>query len=116
MASEWDKQRADALKILGDKGNVPDIPDAAKKANTTWDKAYAEFSKSRDACEEKLLAIENANDAMRNAGKQFETKIDKADFNLDSKDKDEVKKIQLGPGPANLGHMDDRIAALERKR
>jgi predicted nucleic acid-binding Zn-ribbon protein len=113
MASEWDKQRADALKILGDKGNVPDIPDAAKKANTTWDKAYAEFSKSRDACEEKLLAMENANDAMRNAVKQFEAKIDKADFNLDSKDKDQVKKIQQARDLLT-GFLDDRIAALER--
>jgi hypothetical protein len=112
MASGWDKPKADALKILGDKGQVPDLPDTTNKATTTWDKVYAEFIKSRDACEAKLLAMENANDAVRNAVKQFQAKIAKADFNLDSKDKDQLKKIQQARDLLT-GYLDDRIKALE---
>jgi hypothetical protein len=90
----YETARAAALKILGDKAKVPERPDNLKKANTNLVKALDEFSKTQDACEAKLLAMENANDGALNALKQFLAKIEKNDFNLDSKDKDDAKKIQ----------------------
>jgi hypothetical protein len=90
----WDKAKAEALKILGDKGKVPDVPDTIGKAADSKGKASDEFDKSREACEKKLEAVENANDALKNATKQFLAKIEKSDFGLDSKDKEELKKIQ----------------------
>ena len=94
MSATWDQARADALKILGDKGEVPKSPDAIDKAAKNRSKAWDEFHKSQGALEAKLEATENANDAARNALKLFLAKIEKSDFNLNSKDKDDLKKIQ----------------------
>src|SRR5262249_4056143 len=85
---------ASALKILGDKGKVPDLPDTVDKGSESFGKAKDEFDKSREECEAKLLALENANDSLRNAGKQFLAKIEKSDFELDSSNKEDLKKIQ----------------------
>jgi hypothetical protein len=93
--AEWDTLKAAALKILGKDGKVPDLPDFIQTAADTLGKANGEFNKSRDDCEAKLLAVQNANDAVRNGLKQFQAKIDKSDFELDSKNKDNLKKIQL---------------------
>src|SRR5215831_7409945 len=94
MSDRWDRAKAAALKILGDDGEVPDFPDAVDKAGESFKKAKEEFDKSREDCEAKLLALQNANDAERNGLKQFLAKIEKSDFNLDSKKKDDLKKIQ----------------------
>jgi hypothetical protein len=112
MADTWVKTRAAALKILGDKAKVPDSPDAVAKAAKSWDKSFEEFGKSRDACEQKLLAMENANDAERNAIKQFRATIAKADFDLDPKDKDDLKKIQQARDLLT-DKLDDSIARHE---
>src|SRR5262249_21283887 len=94
MSATWDQARADALKILGDKGEVPKSPDAIDKSAKNRSKAWDEFHKSQGALEAKLEATENANDAARNALKLFLAKIEKSDFNLNSKNKDDLKKIQ----------------------
>jgi hypothetical protein len=113
MAEGYDKVKAAALKVLGNKGKVPDLPDTIKKAQTSWDKAYEEFTKSREACEAKLLAMQNANDATRNAAKQFGAKLEKSDFNLDSNDKDDQKKIQQAQDLLS-GYIDDAVKRLEK--
>ena len=92
--AEWDKAKAEALKVLGDGAEVPDFPDTIQKAADEMGKASDGLNKSREDCESKLLALQNANDAVRNALKQFEAKIEKSDFKLDSKNKDTLKKIQ----------------------
>jgi predicted RNase H-like nuclease (RuvC/YqgF family) len=92
--ADWDKAKPAALKVLGDGAEVPDLPDTVKKASDEFEKANNEFKKSREDCEAKLLALQNSNDAMRNAVKQFEAKIEKSDFKLDSKNKEALKKIQ----------------------
>jgi hypothetical protein len=94
MSAIWAKAKADALKILGSKADVPDPPDTIQKAHETLTKAWEEFNKSRTDIEAKSLAVQNANDAVINAMQQFMAKIEKADFKLDSKNKDELKKIQ----------------------
>jgi hypothetical protein len=91
--AEWDIAKAAALKILGQDGEVPDVPDFIQKAADSMGKANQEFDKSREDCEAKLLAVQNANDAVRNGIKQFGAKLEKSDFKLDSKKKDDLKKI-----------------------
>ena len=94
MGAQWDKAKAVALKILGDKGEVPDIGDAFEKARDSHEKAVEEFNKSREDCEAKLLAVQNTNDLGDKALKQLLAKIEKSDFNLNSKNKDDLKKIK----------------------
>jgi hypothetical protein len=91
--AEWDITKASALKILGKDAEVPDMPDVVQKAADDMGKANQEFDKAREDCESKVLAVQNANDALRNALKQFEGKIEKADFKLNSKKPDDLKKI-----------------------
>ena len=90
----WDELKAKAVKILGDDAKVPDLPDNVKKASDDIDAKFADFAKSREDCEAKLLAKQNANDAFVNAVKQFGAKIEKSDFELDSSNKETLKKIQ----------------------
>jgi len=90
----WDIAKAAALKILGKDGEVPDMPDIVQTAADNMGKASDAFDKCREDCEAKLLALQNANDAVRNSLKQFQAKIDASDFKLDSKNKDDLKKIQ----------------------
>jgi chromosome segregation ATPase len=94
MSAEWDKAKAAALKVLGKDAEVPDMPDVVEKAADTVGKALEEFDKVREQCEGKVLALQNANDAVKNALKQFEAKIEKSDFKLDAKNKENLKKIQ----------------------
>ena len=94
MGADWDKAKASALKILGEKAKVPDMAGTVETAHQTFDKAIEEFNKSREECEAKILAMENSNDSVKNAMKQFLATIEKSDFDLDSKSKDDLTKIQ----------------------
>ena len=93
MSAIWDKAKGDALKILGAKGNVPDMPDTVEKAADVMGKADDEFVKGRKALEANVLALENANDGVVNSLKQFVAKIETSDFGLDLKNKDDLRKI-----------------------
>jgi septal ring factor EnvC (AmiA/AmiB activator) len=93
MAS-WETVQAAALKILGDGAKVPDAPDNIAKAIAEVGKSNTELDKSREDIEAKLLAVQNGNDVVRNSLKQFDAKIEKSDFELDSKNKENLKKIQ----------------------
>lgn len=88
----WDNAKKGALKILGDGAEVPDIADGITKAVASWDKAKEAFKTSRDACEQALLDLDNANSAVINNLQQFRAKIEKNNFSLD--DKKDAKKIQ----------------------
>jgi len=94
MGAQWDKAKASALKILGDQGDVPDMAPPVATAHDNFDKAFDALNKSREDCEAKLLALENANDSVRNAMKQFLATIEKNDLGLDSKNKADLVKIQ----------------------
>ena len=84
MAKYPDVQKQ-AMKILGDGATVPDYPSALDKANTDYEKAAAEFKTAREGCEEKLLAMDNANSGVVNAVEQFRAKLEKNNFELDPK-------------------------------
>jgi hypothetical protein len=58
MSAEWDKAKAAALKILGDKGKVPDMPNNVEKGAQDMGKASGELDESREDCEAKLLALQ----------------------------------------------------------
>jgi triphosphoribosyl-dephospho-CoA synthetase len=90
--ADWGKASADAMKILGDKAKIPPVPAAVNKACAAFEKATTAFLAARDACADKLLEVENTNDAVGNALKQFSAVIDKEDFNLDAKA--DAKNIQ----------------------
>ena len=108
--SDWDKARAQALKILGDGAEVPERPDTVSKAI----KAFAEMSKAftaaREACEGKLLEMDNANAAFLNAVQQFKARVEKSDFKLDPKK--DAKKIQQAQGIL-AGELDLAIKELQ---
>lgn len=91
--ADWDKAKAAAMKILGPKAKVPDVPATILKAHDGWDKANDAFKDSRDGCEAKLLDIENAASGMQNAIKQFIAQVEKSTFGLDAKSKDDAKKV-----------------------
>jgi hypothetical protein len=93
MADDWDTAKAKALKVLGDKGQVPDLPDTINKSFTACSKALEEFKKNQTACAKNVTDMEDANDTMKNAWKNYKATIDKADFNLSSSDKGDLKKI-----------------------
>ena len=92
--AEWKEIKEKALKILGDDAKVPDLPAVVNKASADVVKKYGEFETSRDDIKAKLVAVQNGNAAVRNAVKQFQAKIEKSDFNIDSKNKENVKKIE----------------------
>jgi len=89
---DWDKARAQALKVLGDGAEVPDLPEAVLKANKSFKSANDEFKAAREACEAKLLEVDDANAAFLNAVQQFRARVEKNDFKLDAKK--DAKKIQ----------------------
>src|SRR3954447_14457511 len=90
----YDKAKAAAEKVLGKGAKVPDIPPAIEKASDALQKANEAFNKSREDLEAKLIDVQNAYDAIKNLTKQFEAKMEKEDFGLDSEKKDDAKKIQ----------------------
>jgi fumarylacetoacetate (FAA) hydrolase family protein len=109
--SGWDKARAEALKILGDGAEVPDLPDTVVKGQDALDEAAKVFKTAREDCEAKLLETDNANAACMNAAQQFRARIEKNVFNLDAKK--DAKKIQQAQ-KLLLARLDDGLKALQR--
>lgn len=108
--ADWDKARAQALKTLGDGAEVPELSDAITKASKAFDDANVAFKASREECEGKLLEIDNANAAFLNAIEQFRARIEKNDFNLDTKK--DAKKIQQAQKMLT-GELDGAIKGLK---
>jgi hypothetical protein len=91
---DWNNVVKAAMKILGEKGKIPKLNPAIAKSSTANDKAYDEFSTTRELLKKKLLALQDAGDALKDAIEQYQDDIDESDLGLDSRDKDDVKKIQ----------------------
>ena len=117
------KAKAAAEKILGKDAKVPDLTPGIEKAIDARVKADQEFDKSREDLEAKLVNVQNANDAIKNLAKQFEAKMEKEDFGLDSKSKEDTKKIQqarkimtdvLNLGVKNLGDADKNLDEVDK--
>lgn len=93
MADTWEAATKSAMKILGDKGKVPKIPSTVPKAYDATEKAYVEFNKVRQDLKSKLLLLQNASSAHKNAMSQFQDMVDEDNLGLNRKDKDDAKKI-----------------------
>jgi hypothetical protein len=93
-AKTWNDAKAQALKILGDKAKIPEPKANLSKLMGDVEKADKEYDASVDVLQAKILALQNTNDAWKNAAKQFDDQVSKNDFGLDAKDADDKKKIQ----------------------
>ena len=76
MADSWEAASKSASKILGDKGKIPKYSAAVPKAAAAEGKAFDDFKKSREDLKSKLLALQNADEAHKNAISQFQDTID----------------------------------------
>ena len=91
---DWNNVVKAAMKILGEKGKIPKLNPAITKASTANGKSYDEFSTTRELLKKKLLALQDASDALKDAIEQYQDDIDESDLGLNGRDKDDVKKIQ----------------------
>jgi len=91
MADDWDDAQKKALKILGDKGKVPEPK--MKSYNDGATKAWNAFDKARDDIEAKLTDLEGAFEKISGGIDQYEAKLEKDNLGLDPKDKEDAKKI-----------------------
>src|SRR3954469_11748733 len=112
MADSWDTTKAAALKVLGKQAKIPE-PKAMTKAYADLQKASAAFDKSREDLEDKLVTLQNADSAIGNVYKQFGTLIEKADFGLDAKSKEDTKKIE--EAKKILGGYVDKVTDAQEK-
>jgi len=108
--SDWDKAKTQALKVLGDGAEIPDLPDSVMKASKSFQSANDEFKVAREASEAKLLELDNVNSAFLNALQQFRARVEKSDFKLDAKK--DAKKIQLAQ-KSLTGEIDLAIKELQ---
>jgi len=110
IMSDWDKAKTQALKVLGDGAEIPDLPDSVMKASKSFQSANDEFKVAREASEAKLLELDNVNSAFLNALQQFRARVEKSDFKLDAKK--DAKKIQLAQ-KSLTGEIDLAIKELQ---
>ena len=94
MATSWDSAKSAALKVLGNKAKLPE-PTGIDKSMDGLDTAFEAFDQSRETIEDKVVALQNANADVKKAFEQFGKVVDKSDFGLDKKDKDDAKKIAI---------------------
>ncbi len=94
MPANWDKARADAKKLLGDKGEVPEMPSALStgidKGRDTADAMKSVLSE----VQAKLVDLQKACGDVVRTGQQFQSSLAKENFGLDPKNADDAKKIQ----------------------
>ncbi len=93
MADTWESSKAAAMKILGKDAKIPEPKVDVNKLSADYMKASKAFDKARDDLDAKVLDLKNANDGIGNYAKMMMNQIDKADFGLDEKNKDDAKKI-----------------------
>ena len=123
MAGDWDKAKAAAEKILGKDAEVPDLPDTINTALDKFQGAREAFVKACADLDKACLDLDNANSALKNAVTQFKGKVDKSDFGLDGKSKDDTKKIQqahkilmaeLSAGAKSTAANEKKIEGLDK--
>lgn len=93
MEGTWNGARSAAVKILGIKARLPE-PKNAMTLLANLERTFQGFSKCRDALEDKVAEMQNAGASFAKVMKQYGAVVDKADFGLNAKDKDDAKKIE----------------------
>jgi uncharacterized protein YukE len=83
-----------AKKILGDKAQFPDERPDMEKLQDVYGKAFEAFDDARSKIEDTIQDFENAITTFENGLKTNRAAYEKEDFGLDSKNKDDQKKIK----------------------
>ena len=93
MADNWAGAKAAAMKVLGDKGKIPEPKVNMAKLGESLSKADKEYDAAVDVLQSKILALQNINSTCENTIKQFSEMLSKSNFGLDPKDPDDKKSI-----------------------
>jgi hypothetical protein len=93
MAKSSDDVVAEAMKILGKDAKVPTVDKFVQKPSSDRAQAGTDFTKNVNDLNTSLVAYQNACSSLVNGVEAYINIIAKEDFGLDSKKKDDVKKI-----------------------
>ena len=93
-AESWPNAKKKALKILGEKGKLPDDK-PIYKGFEAYAKVYDTFDKSRGELEAKITELQGQMEKYSSQLDQFETTLEKDKLGLNDKDKEETKEIDL---------------------
>ena len=94
MANDWNAKKAEAMKILGAKGKVPDPKWNLAKVSADYIKADKEYDAAVDVLQTKILALQNMASTGKNSLKQYSEQISKSNLGLDPKNDDDKEKIE----------------------
>jgi hypothetical protein len=98
MPENWDKTVAAAMKILGDKGKVPPMPNTLTSGIEKGQKTNKEAAKAASDLQSKVVEVQKSLGDVLRAAQQFQATIDKDNLGLDPKNSDEAKKIKQARG------------------
>jgi predicted nucleic acid-binding Zn-ribbon protein len=93
MAENWASAKKQALRVLGDKGKIPDDK-ATFKFLDALDKAVDAYTKSLADLEKKVADLNSQYSKFSDMIDKYEVKVEDDDLGLDKKDKDQAKKIE----------------------
>ena len=94
MPENWDKAVAAAMKILGDKGKVPPMPNTLTSGIDKGQKSGGETAKAASDLQTKLVDVQKSLGDVMKLAQQFKATIDKDPLGLDPKTADDAKKIK----------------------
>jgi len=106
MADTWNDASKQAMKILGDKGKIPDFKTVLKFNVDVIGKALQTFYKARDDLETQMTDLEGMAEKLSGMIDQFEAKLERDDLELNEKDKEEAKTIAKAKEILS-GYLDD---------
>ncbi|HLY57673.1 MAG TPA: hypothetical protein VKS60_19065 [Stellaceae bacterium] len=89
----WSDAAAKAQKILGPKGTIPKPKKELVDINDHLGDIYGEYKEAHSALSDAIKKLRNASSAFRTGIKQLRGVIEKEDFDLDSRNADDKKKI-----------------------
>ena len=128
---KWDEYfsaKSKALKILGDKAEIPPLPPRLSKTVDDYDAVKGEFTGSAEWCERELSKLANVNSAHIRAIAHFRASVEKNNFDLDEKRKSkkiqEARKLLVGfldecsknysNNDKTLGELDKHLVQLRK--
>jgi hypothetical protein len=124
MAKNWNATVAEAMKVLGKQAEMPDFKMDLHKVSDQFVQAVKGCKKSVDDFIGAIITLQGANLTVLASCAQVQSVIQKADFGLDEKNKDDAKKIAqarkiLGDYAKNgwdnaKGNVDELAASLKK--
>ena len=113
MGKGWDPYVQKALKIVGGNGYVPDEPDSLQKAINDVEDAMEEFDNGRKDLQTKVKALKTPGNEAQQGLRQYLAEVQKSDFGLDLKNKDDAKKV-LQARAVLVGPINEAITAFAK--